>query len=263
MTIPSLLREIYTTLQPLYDKPFQEEVRTIPGMIILHRFKIIGEIKTDTLTARCVRGILERACALAYPQERISEDFFSGDGSDPHKFTILKSGYNSVHGNRISSVFLNNLRDYSHVYLHYFCQGWSRIARHDEFFRYSPLYTGEPDIPESLYMEKKEHVTIAGNQRNILFFFAEKAGSEIFQADTQITGYGSNGRHELTTRLHGTGENLSRIFEFIRTEAEDVRVPLPLHVVRARQIEGARPLQKFNREKNRQFLEKSRSFVRV
>jgi len=61
MVAPSLLRDIHTTLEPLYDKTFKE--RTSQRRIVN---EINAEIKTDELTANCIREILIRACAFAY-----------------------------------------------------------------------------------------------------------------------------------------------------------------------------------------------------
>jgi hypothetical protein len=252
MVAPSLLRDIHTTLEPLYDKTFQE--RTSQRRIVN---EINAEIKTDELTANCIREILIRACAFAYPQEHSATALINrGDRIDSRKITISKSDYNSIEG-RISSVFLDKLMDHSHVYLHYLHQGWNSVSRDAASFR------GSADTDEILYMEKKEHHQLIYNEGIIIQFLTQKAGCRSLNLAQTYTdeyapawGLGSGGR----TRLHVTRENLSRLFEFIQNEAEDLTVKVPLHIVRACQIEGAPPLQKFLRDKSREFLEKSRSF---
>lgn len=250
MVAASLLRDINATLGHLYDQRFEEDLSFDSS----HPFKIKCKIETeDSSTAFCIQEILKRAFELAYLEGRTSSCFI--EGSNLHEFSITRESYNNIKG-RISSVFLDKLRDFSHIYLHYLHQGWKEIPRSEEVFKDSE------DTVESLYMEKKENFALQRGQGPLLSCLAKIAGCEVFYIRAHAAHGWATYVTDLRTKLHGTREGVSRLFRFIQAQAEDVIVKVPLPVVRASQIEGGRPLQTFLRKKNREFIETSRSFLR-
>jgi hypothetical protein len=252
MAAPFLLRGIHSTIESLYDQQFQQLPSSPEEFLFKSLFHIRVEGKGDPLTADCILAILRSASEMAYPHDHMQTCQIDWRSGKSPVLIITKSDYNSIEG-RISSVFLHKLSDFSHVYLHYLRQGWNSVPYNDGLFRKAP------DGDESLYLEKKMFSDIGDDEEPLLLLLAEKAGCEIFQTYSVQYGY-TESDHRIG--LHVTEKNLFRLLEFIKAEAEDVRVKVPLHIVRTCQIEGAGPLQKFLRDKSLEFLKKSRSFLK-